>query len=104
MEGERVARKPSDRAELRLRFTEGLRRRLERAAKTNLRSMNHEIIVRLERSFQDDMMREMAVESEKRAAAPQGPLKLSPEEEELFAKIERRFGLTPQEPEGSEDK
>jgi hypothetical protein len=47
-----MARKPTDEVQLKLRFEERLRRRLERAAESNNRSMNAEIIHRLEESFQ----------------------------------------------------
>jgi predicted transcriptional regulator len=46
-----VARKPTDTAHLNLRYPEALRRRLERAAKNSRRSLNTEIIERLEQSF-----------------------------------------------------
>jgi len=46
-----MARKPTDTAHLNLRYPEALRRRLERAAKKSGRSMNTEIVERLERSF-----------------------------------------------------
>src|SRR4051794_23320274 len=47
----RMARKSTDTAHLNLRYPEGLRRRLERAAKDGGRSMNTEIVERLEQSF-----------------------------------------------------
>jgi Arc-like DNA binding domain len=46
-----VARKPTDTAHLNLRYPEALRRRLERAGKNNARSLNSEIVHRLEHSF-----------------------------------------------------
>ena len=46
-----MARKPTDTAHLNLRYPEALRRRLERAAKDGGRSMNTEIVERLEQSF-----------------------------------------------------
>lgn len=49
-----MARKPTDTVQLKLRFTEALRRRLERAAKANDQSMNTEIVHRVERSFQKE--------------------------------------------------
>src|SRR3954471_10468940 len=50
--GEReMARKPTDTAHLNLRYPEALRRRLERAAKNGGRSLNSEIVERLEQSF-----------------------------------------------------
>jgi hypothetical protein len=47
-----MTRKQSETAELRLRFPEKLRLRIESAASRNQRSMNAEIIHRLEQSFQ----------------------------------------------------
>src|SRR5262245_45435340 len=46
-----MARKPTDEVQLKLRFSEALRRQLERVAARNNRSMNAEIIHRLEMSF-----------------------------------------------------
>jgi hypothetical protein len=46
-----MARKPTDTVQLKLRFSEDLRRRLEREAARNKRSMNTEIISRLEQSL-----------------------------------------------------
>src|SRR5262245_60844947 len=46
-----MARKRTDTAHLRLRFDEKLRRRIGRDAARNTRSMNAEIIDRLEKSF-----------------------------------------------------
>jgi hypothetical protein len=40
--------------QLKLRFMESLRRKLERAAARNHRSMNTEIVYRLERTFEED--------------------------------------------------
>src|SRR5262249_55789364 len=47
-----VTRKPADLVQLKLRFDERLRRRIERAAERNECSMNAEIIKRLEQSFE----------------------------------------------------
>lgn len=49
-----MARKQSDTVQLKLRFPEKLRLRIELAADRNQRSMNAEIIHRLEQSFQKD--------------------------------------------------
>jgi hypothetical protein len=49
-----MARKPTDEVQLKLRFSEALRRRLERVAARNNRSMNTEIIHRLEESLARD--------------------------------------------------
>jgi hypothetical protein len=59
-----MARKPTDTVQLNLRFSEGLRRRLVRAASVHNESMNTEIVERLEESFKRDeenkALREMA--------------------------------------------
>jgi hypothetical protein len=47
-----VARKQSDTVQLKLRFPEKLRLRIEGAAERNQRSMNSEIVHRLEQSFE----------------------------------------------------
>ena len=47
-----MTRKPTDLVQLKLRFDERLRRRIERAAERNECSMNAEIIKRLEQSFE----------------------------------------------------
>jgi len=47
-----LARKPTDTVQLKLRFSEALRRRLEREAARQDRSLNSEIISRVEQSFQ----------------------------------------------------
>jgi len=49
-----MARKPTDEVQLKLRFSEALRRRHERVAARNNRSMNTEIIHRLEESLARD--------------------------------------------------
>src|SRR5262249_14797445 len=54
-----MARKPTDTAHLNLRYPEALRRRLERAAKNNDRSLNTEILHRLEQSFRLEDFREI---------------------------------------------
>jgi Arc-like DNA binding domain len=54
-----MARKPADAVQLKLRFQEALRRRLERAADQAERSMNAEIIYRLEKSFERDPAAQM---------------------------------------------
>jgi Arc-like DNA binding domain len=53
-----MARKPTDTAHLNLRYPEALRRRLERAGKSNGRSLNSEIVHRLEQSFRLDDFQE----------------------------------------------
>jgi hypothetical protein len=49
-----VARKPTDPVKLQLRLNESLRRQLERRAARNARSMNAEIIHRLEESIRGE--------------------------------------------------
>ena len=49
-----MARKPTDEVQLKLRFDEKLRRRLAREAERKDRSMNAEIVLRLESSFQQE--------------------------------------------------
>jgi hypothetical protein len=49
-----MARKPTDTVHLKLRFPENLRRRLEREAARNNRSMNSEIIHRMQRTLAID--------------------------------------------------
>jgi hypothetical protein len=49
-----MARKPTDTVQLKLRFSEGLRRKLEREAKRNDQSLNSEIVSRLDQSFSDE--------------------------------------------------
>ena len=49
-----MSRKPSDPVKLNLRFTEALRSRLEKHATKNNRSLNEEIIRRIEESFKRD--------------------------------------------------
>jgi hypothetical protein len=49
-----MARKPTDEVQLKLRFDEKLRRRLARKAERNDRSMNAEIVLRLESSFRQE--------------------------------------------------
>jgi hypothetical protein len=55
-----MAKKPSDPVKLNLRFTEALRLRLEKQATKNQRSLNEEIIRRLEDSFQREDLEEFA--------------------------------------------
>jgi predicted HicB family RNase H-like nuclease len=54
-----MARKLSDTVKLNLRFSEELRRRLERAAERNNQSMNLEIVARLEASFRKEEIRDI---------------------------------------------
>ena len=54
-----MARKLQDTVQLKLRFSEALRRRLEREAKRQEQSLNAEIISRLEQSFRKADRRKM---------------------------------------------
>jgi hypothetical protein len=49
-----MARRPSDTVQLKLRFPEKLRLRIEQVADRNRHSMNAEIVRRLEQSFEKD--------------------------------------------------
>jgi hypothetical protein len=57
-----MVRKPTDTVQLKLRFSEALRRRLEREAARNNRSMNTEIIHRLEESFRQHEINQAVLE------------------------------------------
>ena len=54
-----MARKPTDEVQLKLRFNERLRHRLERAASQNARSMNAEIVERLAQSFRQEAQKKL---------------------------------------------
>jgi hypothetical protein len=64
-----VRRKPADTVQLKLRFPERLRRRIEAAAAKNQQSMNLEIVERLERSFQHEDETERSREIAQEAVA-----------------------------------
>ena len=68
-----MARKATDTIKLQLRLSERLRRRLEKAAETQERSMNSEIVGRLEASFQAEDW-----EAKLEAAAERALRKLTP--------------------------
>jgi hypothetical protein len=53
-----MSRNPTDMVQLKLRFKEQLRRKLDRAAREGHHSLNSEIILRLEASFKHDKWRE----------------------------------------------
>jgi hypothetical protein len=55
----RLAEKPGDIVQPNLRIREDLRQRLEREARKNQRSLNKEMIRRLERSFEADTVRSL---------------------------------------------
>jgi hypothetical protein len=64
-----MARKPADKVGLVLRFSEALRRRIEKAAEGHKQSMNSEIIERLEASFQkEDRQAELEAIADRAAA------------------------------------
>ncbi|QDP26242.2 Arc family DNA-binding protein [Bradyrhizobium cosmicum] len=54
-----MARKATETVQLKLRFSEELRRKLEKAAERNEQSMNAEIIARLEDSFRKQEIRDV---------------------------------------------
>jgi len=58
-----MVRKQSDKVHLKLRFSEKLRLRIEAAAGRNQRSMNSEIVHRLEQSFEKDDRQALALEA-----------------------------------------
>jgi Arc-like DNA binding domain len=63
-----MARKPADKVGIVVRFSEALRRRIEKAAKARNRSMNAEIVERLEASFRnEDRQGEMEAMAERAA-------------------------------------
>ena len=68
-----MARRPTEIVQLKLRFPEALRRNLSQAAKNNRRSMNAEIVSRLDESFLRGnlaaLMREHAENTATKAAA-----------------------------------
>jgi len=87
--GERtVARKPTDTAHLNLRYPEALRRRLERAGKSNGRSLNSEIVHRLEQSFRREDFQE------RQDAVNEGMMEIM----RVMAKLAKHF---PKVPKGS---
>jgi signal recognition particle GTPase len=57
-----MARKPSDTVQLKLRFDEKLRRKLEQSALKNKQSMNAEIVERLEKSFTSSEIADVTAE------------------------------------------
>jgi hypothetical protein len=58
-----MARKLSETVKLNLRFSEELRRKLEKAADRNSQSINSEILARLEGSFRKEEIREVVTEA-----------------------------------------
>jgi Arc-like DNA binding domain len=81
-----MARKSTDTVQLKLRFSETLRRKLERAAARNNRSMNTEIIHRLEESFA------LAAAERAGAAAARHDLENS-SDTEIGEKLDKIFAL-----------
>jgi hypothetical protein len=80
-----MARKLTDTVQLKLRFDEKLRRRLEREAAQNARSMNAEIIQRLEQSFQQQDQKEF-IKTVTQASATAAV-------DQALARFQRRGGL-----------
>jgi Arc-like DNA binding domain len=70
-----MARKPADKVGIIVRFTEALRRRIERGAKANHRSMNSEIVARLEAAY---------LEEDRQASASEWLLKMQRERSPLL--------------------
>ena len=58
-----MARKPTDTVQLKLRFSEALRRRLEREAQRQDRSLNSEIVSRLDQSFRKSEDADLAADA-----------------------------------------
>jgi uncharacterized protein (UPF0335 family) len=56
-----VPRNPTDTVQLKLRFSEGLRRRLVREARSRNYSLNTEIISRLERSLESEALHDTSL-------------------------------------------
>ena len=89
-----MARKPTDEVQLKLRFSEALRRRLEREAARNNRSMNTEIIHRLEESFRQHEINQSVLDGIRSArnwavvGGDEAAMRLAALEEEL-----RQLGL-----------
>jgi hypothetical protein len=63
-----MRRKTTDTVQLRLRFSEALRRRIERAADAHDLSLNSEIVRRLEESFRREDQKERIAEAIKHTA------------------------------------
>jgi hypothetical protein len=63
-----MAKKLSEIVKLNLRFSEELRRKLEKAAERNNQSMNLEIVARLEESFRKEEMRDVVKEAVREVA------------------------------------
>ena len=79
-----MQRKLTDQVQLKLRFDEKLRRKLEKAAEKNDHSMNAEIVNRLERSLQDqEILTEIRNEL---AAMKQAMMETQDEQFERFLK------------------
>jgi Arc-like DNA binding domain len=64
-----MARKPADLVPLMLRLPEDLRRRIEREANRNQRSLNAEVVRRLEQSFQSDESAQLVAKTVEATAA-----------------------------------
>ena len=64
-----MARKPADLVPLMLRLSEDLRHRIEREANRNQRSLNAEVVRRLEQSFRNDESAQLVANTVKATAA-----------------------------------
>jgi hypothetical protein len=92
-----MAKKPTDEVQLKLRFDERLRRRIAKEAERNNRSMNAEIIHRLEESFRQEDTNELVSRAAREAveyATSLADLHLPREEREARAK-KRLAGIDP---------
>src|SRR5258708_17154378 len=89
--GVAVAKKDQELRPVMTRIPEGLRRRLERAAKWNRRSMNAEIVVRLQQSFDlPDQAQDIAsaVTGDLESTIESGYDKIRSEIQKLLARLE----------------
>jgi hypothetical protein len=95
-----MARKPTEIVPLMLRLRESLRHRLEQTAKQADRSMNAEIVDRLEKSFSRDDQKEMiaqAVRAARQSMIEEVNSRIEEQRsqlEELRLKLERQIGAS----------
>ncbi|MGC2781609.1 MAG: Arc family DNA-binding protein [Bradyrhizobium sp.] len=83
-----MARKPVKPAELKLRIPRGLHQMIEAEARKNERSLNQEAILRLQRSFSDDLMRDVA-----KFAALETALAINKNTDARFANLTDRLNV-----------
>jgi hypothetical protein len=103
-----VARKPTDIVKLQLRLPEALRRRLERAAKAHDRSMNTEIVLRLEEAFQMDelnaqMKASMGRGFKEALMVPLWEIGRFTQQERMARFFKELLGIDPDEPDRASD-